>query len=974
MLVSSALPEGTWTNYTNGNFINDIALDGDFIWCATSVGVVRWDKRDGTYSKYPILGGLTDNNVHSVAVDSENVKWFGTEGGVSSFDDGKISKHSRKHSPEETHTKLNESDAGNDMRTLLEQKIKAWRDNLPPDAKAIHVRSNVDFDHLTKYSNNYIKFHNMVKLGPRAIPYLLEKIENESYFVYLYVLYHITKWRGDNLKFANHPTKLMFGKVEGKGLSIRRGKSPATEFWNRWWNEFRPNIKQHFEKRYSEWKTLKNENKTEEVEKKYQRIVVLGIDAIPYLVEKISEGDSEFIDALSFLTDGDLKSDATASETVKWWYNNKEKWTIPDIKINKNPDYQTEVKKEKLPTEKEYKNEKYGFKVFVPKNWVPHIYKKAEKSSRWLIAYGLPKVWGDLEKQFIENAVSVAVYENIISLESLVEIENNRIKDMLISKQKINFQKGKAFIVYTQISGLKYKTKYYLIHSKGKGFTLSFTSTRGTYDKNIGLFERFVETFRFNDSSSSDKEDSPKIPFDIKETEFSESDARDNIRALLEKLDLPEVFKKGNLRKLLESRPMHSLILDNDLVWYRWGEREIQRKLKGIRTTDGSWGFVYTPEGHDMVVQLNELSGDWINSWWFNPRTGETTFIDKIDRRAVMAFFEPTGKPEPGNDWGIILCDASKDYDVPEFSQTEKEHYESKIILDLKWGDGPEEIGLRPSVISERFDGPGPIGPTSFEVDSNGLIYILDAYRSRCAVFNQKGKLVRSFEVGTDRNGGTDMDKDNNLWVVNGHGYTASKYSSEGILKQKITFNREPKGYYENGVIIREGEIFLTLTDSKLEIDRLVTTSGNKGVQVFSAKKIELSKRKQARRIGRTSKRFYESPYSYEIGKNIIRVTEENGDVREIFISNELSFSASFLDEDSNGNSYCNFGNYKDKVYQIWKYNPNLELLAKINILPSSVFDNTQKWQNIDDEGNIYMMFLKEKTGVQIMKWSLKTE
>ena len=234
-------------------------------------------------------------------------------------------------------------------------------------------------------------------------------------------------------------------------------------------------------------------------------------------------------------------------------------------------------------------------------------------------------------------------------------------------------------------------------------------------------------------------------------------------------------------------------------------------------------------------------------------------------------------------------------------AQVEMEHYESKIILDLKWGDGPEEIGLKPTVPPEG----STMGPTSFEVDSNGLIYILDAFRSRCAVFNQKGKLVRSFPIYTDRNGGTDMDEDNNLWVINGHGYTVSKYSSEGILKQRIQYNAGPQGIKDYQIIIREGEIFLFYTQTKLQIDRSTAPSGNNGIQVFEAKKIELSRKKQARLTGRISKRFYECPaYSRKVGKSFLRVTEANGDEREILLIPNVMYSTEFLDEDVDGNIY----------------------------------------------------------------------
>jgi len=87
ILVFSASAEGTWTNYTNGNYIRDIAVEGDYIWCATIGGVVRWNRRDGTYIKYTTVDGLANNYVIAAAIDADNVKWFGTDGGgVSSYD------------------------------------------------------------------------------------------------------------------------------------------------------------------------------------------------------------------------------------------------------------------------------------------------------------------------------------------------------------------------------------------------------------------------------------------------------------------------------------------------------------------------------------------------------------------------------------------------------------------------------------------------------------------------------------------------------------------------------------------------------------------------------------------------------------------------------------------------------------------------------------------------------------------------
>ena len=63
-------------NDINPNTINSIALEGDYIWCGTNGGVVRWDRSDGSYVVYNRGNGPVSNFVTSCAVDSNGIKWF----------------------------------------------------------------------------------------------------------------------------------------------------------------------------------------------------------------------------------------------------------------------------------------------------------------------------------------------------------------------------------------------------------------------------------------------------------------------------------------------------------------------------------------------------------------------------------------------------------------------------------------------------------------------------------------------------------------------------------------------------------------------------------------------------------------------------------------------------------------------------------------------------------------------------------
>ena len=74
--------EGTWNYYTDCNSIGVITAHGDYIWCATTSGIVRWNRHDKTYihEVYASPDGCCwyqANNMVSLAVDNDGTAWLG---------------------------------------------------------------------------------------------------------------------------------------------------------------------------------------------------------------------------------------------------------------------------------------------------------------------------------------------------------------------------------------------------------------------------------------------------------------------------------------------------------------------------------------------------------------------------------------------------------------------------------------------------------------------------------------------------------------------------------------------------------------------------------------------------------------------------------------------------------------------------------------------------------------------------------
>jgi len=88
LLVSlqNGFSQDKFTNHLNANYSNDIAVEADWIWVATDVGIVKWDKAAWKYQLISVPDGLAHPQVYTVYIDPSGNKWFGTRGGVTEFD------------------------------------------------------------------------------------------------------------------------------------------------------------------------------------------------------------------------------------------------------------------------------------------------------------------------------------------------------------------------------------------------------------------------------------------------------------------------------------------------------------------------------------------------------------------------------------------------------------------------------------------------------------------------------------------------------------------------------------------------------------------------------------------------------------------------------------------------------------------------------------------------------------------------
>ena len=96
--MASAVAQVSATSYSNGNCINDIVIQDNYVWAATTGSLVRWNKADGTYRQYTENDGLASYLLSCIEKDAQGNLWIGTMKGVQRFDGATFTTYNASNS------------------------------------------------------------------------------------------------------------------------------------------------------------------------------------------------------------------------------------------------------------------------------------------------------------------------------------------------------------------------------------------------------------------------------------------------------------------------------------------------------------------------------------------------------------------------------------------------------------------------------------------------------------------------------------------------------------------------------------------------------------------------------------------------------------------------------------------------------------------------------------------------------------
>jgi hypothetical protein len=120
----------------------------------------------------------------------------------------------------------------------------------------------------------------------------------------------------------------------------------------------------------------------------------------------------------------------------------------------------------------------------------------------------------------------------------------------------------------------------------------------------------------------------------------------------------PAAGQVRQFRSLLTARPglrtPDQTLVTNDLS----GGQKI------ICCHGSNFAWIYTPYGDSFTVNMGKISGSSVKAYWLDVRTGAITYIEALSNSGTQTFYPP-GASSAGNDYILLLDDASVTFPVP---------------------------------------------------------------------------------------------------------------------------------------------------------------------------------------------------------------------------------------------------------------------------------------------------------------------
>ncbi|MEZ0267474.1 MAG: DUF4038 domain-containing protein [Phycisphaerae bacterium] len=124
-------------------------------------------------------------------------------------------------------------------------------------------------------------------------------------------------------------------------------------------------------------------------------------------------------------------------------------------------------------------------------------------------------------------------------------------------------------------------------------------------------------------------------------------------------LNYPGAQQMKFLRRLMQSRPFVTGVPDQSIL--TTSALSGADHIRATRASDGAYAMIYTASGKGFSVNMAKVAGPTVDAHWYNPRTGQATYVGRYANTGSRAFTPPS----PGTDWVLVLDQTTRAFKTP---------------------------------------------------------------------------------------------------------------------------------------------------------------------------------------------------------------------------------------------------------------------------------------------------------------------
>ncbi|MFO7947434.1 MAG: hypothetical protein R6V19_11555 [Armatimonadota bacterium] len=214
-------------------------------------------------------------------------------------------------------------DVDDELREEFDRRYRAYREKA---VVALPTSSRLSSRVGPSATYHLLEYEQLLRLGLPALPLFMEAHLGHA-------VKQITGFTFDYIRVGDRPGDRIW--YVDKFPDMRSDTGQPKKVLERWYATGETWTPKKCAEYFHQYNKLKANGEQEQAGQALRKITELGIAALPWLVQRIGDGNTELIPIAAQITKGKyrpkpaLKAEASPRQVVEWWEEHKQRWVIP---------------------------------------------------------------------------------------------------------------------------------------------------------------------------------------------------------------------------------------------------------------------------------------------------------------------------------------------------------------------------------------------------------------------------------------------------------------------------------------------------------------------------------------------------------------------------------------------------------------------------------------------------------------------